>query len=262
MDKHILNIVSSKVSALYTVTLDDFDKIKNIVMYGHFQPREFVVDDDKKLVYLVNSKVACSSIKACMCGVSDDDDSVHSVVGKSGKLRKHSLTPKEESYYRFTFVRDPFVRLVSCYESKYHNDKTFYKKDVSDFDKYLFGYIKKDEGFDNFVRKIVKIPDCLLDKHISIQSKLVRNRSGKLLVDYIGHMETLSDDFRPIAEKYGLPELPHFNRTDTDRKNWMDYYTLETAKLVYDKYRKDIKAFGYTKSYRKLRAYLKKKESS
>lgn len=42
----------------------------------------------------------------------------------------------------------------------------------------------------------------------------------------------------------------------------MDYYTLETARLVYKKYRKDVEAFGYQDSYRRLISYLKKKEKA
>lgn len=244
------------------VLANDVHKLKTLVRYGNFQSREFVVDPEKRIAYLVNSKVACSSIKASICGCDADDDSIHTIVGKGGWIRRDELTGEEKNYFKFTFVRDPFARLVSCYESKYHHDKEFYKKQVFDFDDYLFGYIRKDEGFDKFIHKIVKIPNGLLEKHFLIQYDWTHDKAGRPLVDYIGKCETLDEEFRPIQEKYGLKELPHFNKTDKKKKNWMDYYTLETARLVYKKYHKDIEAFGYKDSYKRLISYLKKKKSA
>lgn len=247
---HILNVIVK----------DNFHKIKTLIQYGNFQSREYIVDRERKIAYLVNSKVACSSIKACICGSQNDDDSVHTEIGKGGWLRKDVLPPDEQKYFKFTFVRDPFSRLVSCYESKYHHDREFYKKQVFDFDNYLFGYIRKDQGFDTFVRKIVKLPNCLLDKHFLVQYDLTHDRKGRKLVNYIGKSERMDEDFGKIQRKYGLPELPHFNRTDKKKKNWMDYYTKETAQMVYRKYKKDIRAFGYEDSYKQLMAYLDKKD--
>lgn len=243
---------------LKTVLEENCRKLKTLLLYGNFQSREYIVDEEKKLVYLVNSKVACSSIKACMYGVQTDDDSVHTVMGKSGWLRKDRLSKEERKFFKFTFVRNPFQRLVSCYESKYHHDREFYKKSEFDFDRYLFGYIRRDEGFETFIRRITKIPDCLLDRHIMVQYKLIHDRKGRKLVNYIGKCESLDNDFRPIQKKYGLKELPHFNRTER-RKNWMDYYTKETARLVYKKYQKDFEAFGYEDSYKELMSYLTKR---
>ena len=233
--------------------------LKYIILHGQLEPREYVVDAEKQLIYLVNSKAACSSIKACMCGVETDDNSVHSACSRSGMLKSDILSEEERGYYKFTFVRNPFTRLVSCYESKYHHDKTFYNREGTDFDSYLFGIMKKDKGFENFVRKIVLIPDFLLDRHFCIQSKHITGRNGMLLVDYVGRFENMEQEFGMIAEKYGLAALPHFNRTDTDQSRWMDYYTTETAKLVYRKYRVDLERFGYLDSYVELRRYLKKR---
>ena len=250
------------IHILKTVIGGNLHKLKTLIWYGNFQSREYIVDRERRLVYLVNSKVACSSIKACICGSQNDDDSVHTEIGRGGWLRKDVLQGEEKSYFKFTFVRDPFSRLVSCYESKYHHDKEFYKKKVFDFDHYLFGYIRKDQGFDTFVRKIVKLPACLLDKHFLVQYDLTHDRQGRKLVDFIGKSEHMSEDFGKVQKKCGLPDLPHFNRTDKKKKNWMDYYTKETARLVYRKYQKDIKAFGYEESYRKLMAYLDGREQA
>ncbi len=249
------------VKALSKITCSYYNTLKTLVLYGHSQPREFVVDPSRKIAYLVNSKVACSSIKACMYNVEIDDDRIHTIVGKSNSIRRNALPQTERDFFKFTFVRNPLPRLVSCYESKYHNDITQYEKKVLDFDHYLFGFIREDRGFEHFIRRIVKIPNCLMDKHFLIQYDWIHDRAGHQLVDYVGKLETLNEDFKEIQEKYNLKELPHFNRT-SPKKNWMDFYTLETARLVHKKYRKDFEAFGYEDSYRKLIRYLKNKEKT
>ena len=103
------------VKIMKTVVCGNLRKLKTLVRYGNFQSREFVVDREKKIVYLVNSKVACSSIKASICGGGADDDSIHTIVGKGGWIRRDVLPKNEQGFFKFTFVRDPFARLVSCF---------------------------------------------------------------------------------------------------------------------------------------------------
>lgn len=61
-------------------------------------------------------------------------------------------------------------------------------------------------------------------------------------------------------EEYGLSPLENHNRTQKD--NWMDYYTLDSAKKVYHRYKKDIIKFGYTEEYKELISYLKHKKGN
>lgn len=237
--------------------------IRNLILYGHFAARLFVVDSEKRVIYLRNAKVACSSIKAAMYpGDTKDDNSVHTIVINSG-MYKRKLSPEESEYFKFTYVRNPFERLVSCYESKYHTDKKYDNhKGFLRFDTYLFGYLRKDKGFDNFVRRIVHIPDKCMDPHFQLQYDIIYDKNGKKLVDHIGQYENLAEDFKQIQEKYGLKELPYYNNSGGGKKrDWKSYYTLETAELVYKKYKKDFECFGYEDSYKDLMAYLKDREN-
>lgn len=78
--------------------------------------------------------------------------------------------------------------------------------------------------------------------------------NGKRLVDYIGKVEDLPDSYRKLQDKYNLSELTHENVSG--KKDWKTYYTKETAKLVYEYYKKDIVTFGYEKQYEELLKYL------
>ncbi|WHH57485.1 sulfotransferase family 2 domain-containing protein [Petroclostridium sp. X23] len=233
-----------------------FVDMKNLILFGAIEKKEYIIVPNKKIVYLNNSKVACSSIKSTfILDETPDDYSIHSKVKD---LSREYYAHEEREYFKFTFVRNPFDRLVSCYESKYKQDRKLGKKKLH-FDDYLFGYLREDKGFEIFLKKVILIPDFLADRHFQSQYKLIYDKKNRCLVDFVGKYENLSKDFSDIQKKYNLGNLPHFNKTT--KNNWMDYYNLETAKLVYDKYTKDIEVFEYKIEYQQLLNYLSDKSN-
>lgn len=231
------------------------ERLSEMLLYlgSYYDQPEYTVSSDKRLVYLVNSKAACSSIKATFLDKEACDDySAHIDVYRQD-MKRYDLTDDERDYFKFTFVRNPFSRLVSCYESKYHADRERYKYKF-DYRNYLYGYLYYDEGFDEFVRKVCALPYRLMDRHFRSQYDLIFDASGETF-DYIGHFESLAEDFSVIQNKYRLRPLPHLNRVGTD--DWMNYYTPETADLVYRTFRKDIEAFGYGNSYSELLLFIR-----
>lgn len=206
-----------------------------------YEPLEYVVSDKRRLVYLVNSKVACSSIKSTFLDTEvPDNHSVHKVTTNSGLLRLH-LSEKQSDYFSFSFVRNPFSRLVSCYESKYHTDPIKYG--FFEFRNYLFGFLSEDDGFDTFVKKVCSIPPRLMDRHFRPQYDVIYDSGGNCRCDYVGHFESLEEDFSKIQKRFNLHPLPHLNKSPA--ANWRDYYSDETLKLVRETFQKDFETFGY-----------------
>ena len=117
--------------------------------------------------------------------------------------------------------------------------------------------LAKDRGFDHFIGSVCIIPTRFADMHFRSQY-LTLYRHGKCVADYVGKFENLEADYEPIRRKYGFATLKHYNKSG--KGNWMDYYTPKTAKMVYCKYRKDFKTFGYEDEYHKLLTYLAQKE--
>lgn len=232
-------------------------ELKNVLRQkGALENIRYMIDDERKLAYLLSSKVACSSISASMYGGEvADNDSIHRL-----NLTKSRLKSSQKVYYKFAFVRNTFERLVSCYESKYVNDikNIGITREWLDFDYYLFGYLRNPVDFTDFIHRICKIPSNLAEDHFVEQYSHLHDRKGNCLVDYIGKYENLENDFEPIRKKYNLKPLPHFNQSN--KGNWMDYYTLETAELVWKKYKKDICTYGYEDEYHRLIQYLCQKE--
>jgi len=213
--------------------------------------REFVIDTRNHVVYLVNSKAACSSIKAAMYEtLYPDDYSIH-IHSSEGCIKKADvLNDEEKTWDSFTFVRNPYERLVSAYESKYHNDA---KKGVpNSLVPYLHGYIADDRGFESFVRRICRIPDAMLDRHFNSQYLLTHDTDGTPIVRFIGKYEELAQNFAVISEKYGYRALPHYNSSGGETRDWRTYYSAKTAELVHGKYQRDFEAFGYEHYYTEL----------
>lgn len=217
-------------------------------------PPQYLVLKDKKLAYLVNGKAACSSIKASMIEQKTiNNDSVHIQAEELGLI--HTGLDKPDEYYVFTFVRNPFARMVSCYESKYHTDIRSGRKRRNDFKDYFNGYLREDNGFDVFVDKVCEIPLRLMDRHIRPQYDLIYDEYGHCKCDYIGKMENINEEFKAISTRYGLKPLPHYNASYSG--DWREYYTLDSAKKIYERYKKDFETFGYEGSYEELLDYLK-----
>lgn len=241
----------------------EFRELKALIKeFGCYSTRTFHINHDKKLIYLSNSKVACSSIKASMYCLDEQEDyrSVHRVANA---LKSYELSvpyDKYADYYKFTFVRNPFARLVSCYVNKLHEDRAKLGKTMERlyFTRYLYGYLNVDKGFHNWARRVCSIPDKYADRHFVSQSYLLHDAQGHLLVNHVFKFENLARDYEPIRAKYDLAPLPHYNKTK--KGNWMDYYDLKTAKMVYRRYRRDIEEFGYQEIYDELIRYITEKK--
>ncbi len=219
----------------------------------------FFRDPKTRVVYLSNPKAACSSISASMLRREDIPDDYSVFV-----LRRPycSSDPRiEEGWFSFTFVRNPFARLVSCYESKFHTDRERNRRALErrflDFDHYLHGYMKRDQGFAEFVDQVTAIPWRLDNKHFCSQYHRIVGKDKKPKVEWIGKVEDLPAAYEPICETYGFAPLKVYNQSD--HGDWREYYTTRLAKKVYRKYKKDVKYFGYEREYRDLLVYCKAK---
>lgn len=222
-----------------------------IVKYKAIDPVEYFVYKGKDLIYLVNSKVAQTAITNTAGNTLKKE---YSKIDTKFGERKYTLSPTEKTYYSFTFVRNPFERLYSCYYSKYIADKK-YDKERLDFDYYMGGIIKKDKGFPHFVKTISKIPDALADRHFKSQYSLIYKESI-LPIDFIGRYENINEEFKIIQKRFNLDPLPHLN--PSGKKNWRSAYTPELVNIVKKRYEKDLSTW-YPTAADDLTLYIQEK---
>jgi len=159
----------------------------------------------------------------------------------------HISQRKFSSFYKFSFVRNPWARLVSEY--RYRN--------------YL-----SHKSFKDFVMN--KLPAPGRDdkyRHVMPQTEMLYDKEGNLLVDFVGKFERLQQDFGRVCEHLGFTDssLPHINSSDkksrelrrkmrnflycngeNDLRSYVDFYDDETREYITDLYRTDIENFDYS----------------
>jgi hypothetical protein len=258
MKEKIKKIVNkSKIASRIIYPLNAFIKhIIKFLIYGYIDPTKFFIFKKKKIIYIVNSKVAQTSITNT-CGNPDKGE--YAGVEKELGEKKLWLNKEEKSYYTFTFVRNPFERLYSCHKSKYIADKQKYNRPILDFDYYLLGFFKKDPGFRKFVKRVSKIHDRFSDRHFKSQYALIYKNNFKK-PDYVGRYETLREDFETVRSKYDLDELPHLNKSREKDNSWMDNYDQELIDIVYKRYKKDFDTW-YPNAKKEIEDYINKKSN-
>jgi hypothetical protein len=157
------------------------------------------------------------------------------------------------SYFKFTFVRNPWDRLVSAYN--------FLKK--GGFDNYDKFWAQKNLSnymdFDSFVKNGLRRKSVQSWKHFVPQYKFICSEDGMPMVDFIGYFENLDNDFSYVQKKLGISsnsKLLHLNKSMKRNDEYKEYYTEETKKIVEYVYHKDIQLLGYNFDGRLLKNQL------
>ncbi|MFM7585323.1 MAG: sulfotransferase family 2 domain-containing protein [Caldilinea sp.] len=139
-----------------------------------------------------------------------------------------------DCYYKFAFVRNPWDWQVSMYHFIL-NEPTHIRHNrvvaLGSFDRYL----------EWVVESVAPYPKGA-SKH---QHAALTDETGRLLVDFVGHYETLAQDFAYVCHQLGIAAtLPHLNRST--HHDYRAYYTERSWLLVAEHFATDIQLFGYT----------------
>lgn len=233
-------------------------------LYGNYDYSSHVLAfHDYNMIYMAVPKAANSSIKSALwqllsqdvvstVGGAEDEDRIsarhrNELFRRDIRLMKHQVS-KYPSYLSFTFVRNPWDRLVSCYMDKIRSsarkeDGSFYRKD--DKAMYSNSSLRPQMPFDEFVESVCKTPDRRSNRHFRSQHTFFQDRKGNLLVSEIGCFERLSEDFDRIIQLVGAQQisLPHVRRSD--RGDYREFYTPKLRDMVARRYATDISLLEY-----------------
>lgn len=146
-------------------------------------------------------------------------------------------------YLCFCFVRNPWDRLVSCYNEKFDPKSAGFNS----FVKKIGESGKKSISFDEFVYKINDIHPRNMDRHFKPQNNFILNDDGSLKVNLIGKIESFEKDWNTICDKCGLPSPNKIEKHNVKKhKKYLQYYNKKTRTIVAEKYHKDISLFEYS----------------
>lgn len=176
--------------------------------------------------------------------------------------REYKMTEKMwNEYTKFTFVRNPYTKIISAYEflqdmykkSNYYNNDDYIPIEFPCFSEFIK---KQTNGLYQLLYKNNIELYCYHYYHTFItQYEHLINNQNQLKIDYIGKFENLNEDLIDILSKIGVTNpTKHLNeiRNDTrfnvsKKKEVSNYIHEEMLLFVNDYYNKDFEMFGYSK---------------
>lgn len=214
-----------------------------------------LVAPDLTWLYVQTPKAASSTIKRQLWrlyGQEVADDAAMRLHRERGVLKVlPDLTGAEvrrvledEQTFRFTFVRNPYDRLVSAYKDKVLNASNLHP---GGYDLGL-AVPSGPPAFDTFVRAIAETDDELCNVHWMSQ-----HRCGLFdIVRFhkVGKVETYEADMDEILARIAGPSAPKVKPINSSRALAGEEaagigFTQELAALAHQRYRRDFEQFGY-----------------
>ena len=202
----------------------------------HANPR---IHHELNMIFVHIPKTAGSSITNALKKLNKSNERE-----KSPKIGKHAKAFEIkyllgcdiwQNYFSFAFIRNPWDLMVSSYNwwrqkaqtlpaHKRISDKIL-KMSFEDFISSKYGSYMINERYGNYFDWI--------------------SEDGKIIVDYIGKVEFIKEDWKKICEINDLKQIsiPHINKSK--RKDYKKYYNPKTRKIIYNRFRKSIKKFNY-----------------
>ena len=200
---------------------------------------KFIVSDKHKFIYYEIQKCATETMRKYFLGQKNrmTTNNPYGARRISGS-RSKAYPFVDNGYFQFTFIRNPWERVVSAWLSKfvyYHDPKHPTLPGIRD------PKLSLDTTFEEFVYFIYATPDDKADCHFKSIHTFIPDKNI-----VIGRVETLKEDFDSIRTQLQLPlfDIPMENKTKA--YDWRDYYTDELKGMVTERYATDIKLYGYT----------------
>ena len=216
--------------------------------------QHFILFNQLPLIYGRVPKVANTSIKASLSrllkkppeqGVRSTTDVfwIKSTHGETSLITPREARSRRGSHFSFSFVRNPFDRLVSAY-----NNKVLELEDVTRPMQEMG--LRHNMPFAEFLEQTVSTEDDKLDVHLLPQVSILCV-DNQLIPSFVGQMEQMTDHWQVLQtwlRRERLPALgglPEKNvRRGDDRSDLKQYYAdPATVRMVEERYGKDIAMF-------------------
>ncbi|KAJ7305940.1 hypothetical protein JRQ81_010306 [Phrynocephalus forsythii] len=261
-----------------------FDDIPN------YELNHLIVDDRHGVIYCYVPKVACTNWKRVMIVLSESlmeqgvpyadpldiprehvhNTSSHFTFNKFwrryGKFSRHLMKIKLKKYTKFLFVRDPFVRLISAFRSKFEleNDE-FYRRFAVPMLKLYSNHTSVPTSvsaafeaglrvtFSDFIRYLLDPRTEKLAPFNEHWRQVYRMcHPCQIEYDFVGKLESLDEDAAHLLQLLKVDHLrfpPSYrNRTASSwEEDWFASIPVAWRRQLYKLYEADFVLFGYPK---------------
>jgi hypothetical protein len=236
------------------------------LMTGGYEPNRHIdVLPDHRLIYICVPKCASSRIKMTLSALigrspkSAWEANKRRISGLKGPkhvgLSAFWRVAVDPNALRFSFVRNPYARIVSCWADKFRDTPLIPGR--PSIDPYLAWRRRNDTSlpatadrtlsFAEFVLFATATANDRVDAHWQLQVDLL-DMPG-IALDFVGKIESFPHDFGCVLDHVRANDalrrravLP-FNVSCHDACS--SYYTRDLAARVYRAYERDFDSFGY-----------------
>ena len=198
------------------------------------------ISDKNRCIFVHIPKAAGSSIEQSHL-FDDQREKTGEYVGGHATAEEFRLHDpgKFEEYYKFTFVRNPYARLLSAYiychkgganpEGK-RIKETYFEGTPLDFHAFCLEQLSPE-----------MIEDVV---HLRPQWHFLCDENGELRVDFVGRVESFKADSKKVFKQ--LKQSFEYRHSLKGRnKHFSTYYTDEIAEVVYEFYKRDFELLSY-----------------
>ncbi|MCF7885840.1 MAG: sulfotransferase family protein [Candidatus Marinimicrobia bacterium] len=198
---------------------------------------------EQNIIFIHIPKTAGNSITAALAKA---DPVCNKNRKRSPKIAKHAKAFEIRcllgekiwnKYFTFSFVRNPWDLMVSSFNWWRQKGKQRLERfaraadkiESMDFEQFMhsrYGRFMINERYGNY-------HDWLTEQ-------------GNLIVDYIGKVEDIDQDWKKICQINNLDyiEMPHKNKSK--RSSYRNYYNSETRQIVRERFKWGIERFNYS----------------
>lgn len=193
-----------------------------------------MISHEGKFIFIDICKCAGTSIISALGEYFECSGKHHSISNITGDYSFCSNLSTEEigGYFKFTFVRNPYDRLLSVWLWG-HSQGHMYRE--YSFREFVIGV--RDGIFEEYNRhRYIPMIDWL------------RDGDGRIRIDFIGKYENLAVDFSELCGRLGIGDvvLSKWNVSRARRSHYRGYYDAETREIVSGLYAEDFEVFGYS----------------
>jgi hypothetical protein len=157
------------------------------------------------------------------------------------ELRDQIGVTEWQQLFSFAIVRHPLHRFLSAFwylkrGGMNGSDRAWAKQNLA-------GYGNAEQ----FTARLAEDVAVLDSLHFRTQQSFVCDETGKIIVDFIGHFESLSKSLGIISEKIGRPlTISRLNVTPYYEER-LDLWSSKSRSVVESAYSKDYELFSYKK---------------
>jgi hypothetical protein len=214
---------------------------------------------DWRTIYVEVPKAACTTIKVLLSerlgGLRCDPLEIHlraksriPTIMEVGPRRFFSIVDDPEALI-FTFVRNPYARIVSCYRDKVEpyplsrhggfnrEVRAFFSRRLSALD------LGKPLPFDWFVKMACETSRDTTNGHWLAMDRLLSKHD--VVCAFIGRVENFDADIQRVCERLCMPP-PRRRMNPTEPARLSEWITPDIRDAVRSAYREDFERFAYS----------------